>query len=129
MKHVTNRKIFKAIYKKHYKTFKSENTKYDVEVDMKAISDDLGMDMGTLWGRLYFDVNERNGFKDNRKLFYPQSRDTALVHFPLLSALIAIEEEEYRRNTLLPTASLTISVVSLIAAFVSVSMSLLEFLK
>jgi len=111
-KNVTDRVILKETYKIYYSDFcafdekkPSRQTKIYVPIDCALISKKLGLDPDIVFGRLYYHLDKKHGYKQEDgtlvNLFVKQiGSERHAVHFPLLSAVLAEHEQSYLRFTI-----------------------------
>jgi hypothetical protein len=66
----TDREILEIIYKQYYETFASfskespnRETKICVPVDLEKIAVGLGVDSDIVFGRLYYHLDQKHGYK------------------------------------------------------------------
>jgi hypothetical protein len=124
----TDHDLLHAIYKKYYENFldHSENTpirssKIYVPISVDEIASELKTDGDIVFGRLYYHLNERYGYrKEDGKVvhFFAMvvGDDNHCVNFPyVVSVLASLQEEnrKYRNATLISVMSLFIATVSL----------------
>ncbi|WLG52247.1 hypothetical protein [Pseudomonas sp. FP1742] len=127
MKIPSDRKILNTIYKLYYKEFETfttgaENgraTKVYLPIDCKKIAKKLNVDDDIVFGRLYYHLEEKYGYRrddGSRVAFFSLKvgPDDKCVNFPLLvSVLAGLQEESSKsqRATLLSTLAIAISIV------------------
>jgi hypothetical protein len=128
---VTDRILLKKIYDTYYQEFcdyekapESRDTKILVPIDCKVIAKHLKLDPNLVFGRLYYHLDKKYGYKredgSHVSLFSLQSgSDRHTVNFPLLAAVLAELEQSYYRFTLplfISAFALFISVAAYITA-------------
>ena len=128
----TDREILEAIYEQYYETFASftkENpdreTKILVPVDLEKIAAELGVDKDIVFGRLYYHLDQKHGYKredgTNVHFFSPLVKnDRHCVNFPLLASVLAGLQAEHMRFRL----ATTVSIISLGVAVAALAISL-----
>lgn len=104
---VSDRVILKKIYKTYLAEFKSFDegrrvNKVYVPIDCKLIAKGLNMDSEIVFGRLYYHLDKKYAYKQSDgsavDLFSIEiDGDRHVVHFPLLSAALAEEEQSFLR--------------------------------
>ncbi len=128
-RNVTDRILLKAIHDTYYKKYCAiddiENpdacTVY-LPIDCQAIADKLKIDVNIVFGRLYYHLDKKYGYKRDNGALVPlfslvAGHQRHVIHFPLLSAVVAELEQSYYRFTLplfLSCFALMISVVGFI---------------
>lgn len=129
MKSPSDLKILKTIYKMYYKEFENfttggQNTrksKVYVPIDCKKIAKKLNVDSDIVFGRLYYHLQEKYGYKrdDIGVPFFSLKvgNEERCVHFPLLASVLAGLEEEHSKIRWATWLSATAIVVSLIALY------------
>lgn len=128
----TDYRILNEIYERYYDEFASyskdekraqmRQAKILVPIDIEAISSDLDVDPDIVFGRLYYHLEPKYGFKaegeDVRVAFFARRVGEAernCVNFPLLASVLASmrdDDRKYRIATWLAFVSLVISLVS-----------------
>ena len=129
MKPPSDLKILDVIYKLYYDEFQSFTQEPDVQngrvgkihvpIDCKMIARELGVDSDIVFGRLYYHLEERYGYKregSNRVSFFSLGveGDRHCVNFPLLASVLAGLQEEnskFQWATVLSAIALLISIV------------------
>jgi hypothetical protein len=127
----TDLQILNAIYERHYADFAqfsdthpTRKTKNYVPIDTKQIAADLGVDADIVFGRLYYDLEKRFGYKqhDGSLVHFFALRigeEKHLVHFPYLASVVSNLRSERRRNvtaTVIASISLIVSIISIVIA-------------
>ncbi len=127
----TDLKILKAIYSDYYADFCEYNskaapreTKIYVPIDCKKIAESLSVDVDIIFGRLYYHLEYKYGYKrddgSSVHLFVRKiGSDFDCINFPLMSSVLANLLMEKRKFW---TAT-TISVLSLLVSLISISIS------
>ncbi|MCP5304368.1 MAG: hypothetical protein H6953_02885 [Chromatiaceae bacterium] len=126
----TDRRLLRKIYDRYYDDFVAFDrsdpkraAKVYVPIDCAAIAKEFGTDPDIVFGRLYYHLDKKYGYKkeDGAKvsLFSMETgSDRHTVHFPLLAAVLAEHEQSYYRF-LVPLwaslAALAFSVYGLLA--------------
>lgn len=130
MKIPTDREILQVIYDKYYDTFTSfdrENPNRDakiyVPINVDEVADKLGVDGDIIFGRLYFDMNNRYGFERNGAKVYlfanRLKKDIHCIQFPYMASVLAglqLEQRRNRRTNIISWVSLFIAGLSLIVS-------------
>jgi len=133
----TDFELLRAIYAQHEHEYghgkvtpAGQKTEVLVPIDIPAIAAKLGVDVASVYGRLYYHLDRLYGEEPQpgrpRKAFFaPRAgQEQNCVNFPLLEAVLAGLWQERRRNlwtSALAVASIAISVASLIVSIVSAS--------
>ena len=130
MKSPSDLKILQTIYKMYYKEFENftpggQNTrksKVYVPIDCEKIAKKLKVDNDIVFGRLYYHMQERYGYRtdDNKGVpFFTMKLgpDEKCVHFPLLASVLAGLEEEQSKTRWATWLSIAAIVISLVALF------------
>ena len=127
----TDLEILNAIYNRYYPTFagysdgnKERSSKIYVPIDVKAIADQFGVDIDIVFGRLYYHLDRKYGYKDADGAevhFFALAigGDRHCVNFPYVASVLADlrrEDRKYRLATGMAAVSLFISVVSFLIA-------------
>jgi hypothetical protein len=133
MRHLpTDRKILEAIYQRYYGTFASfskespdREAKIYVPLDLESIAEELGVDTDIVFGRLYYHLEKKHGYKwDDGTNVYFFSRyiknDRHCVNFPLLASVLAGLQAEHLRFRL----ATAVSIISLAVAVAALAISL-----
>lgn len=125
----TDREILQKIHDRYLEEFgdfkqgdpKSERqTKIYVPIDCKAIANDLKVDSDIVFGRLYYHLDKKYGYRrdDGSKVHlfaFALGNERHVVNFPLLSAVLA----ELKQSWFQFAAPLIISVIALLVSLVS----------
>jgi hypothetical protein len=131
MKLPTDREILEEIYSRYYATFtsfsrdpdkKSRESKVFVPIDLESVADRFNVDGDIIFGRLYFYLEDKYGYKredgSRVRFFAPfELRERHCVNFPMLASVLASLQEEHRRQqwTLwLSIASIVVATVALV---------------
>ena len=118
---VSDRVILKKIYNMYLSDFKefdeeSRMSKVYVPIDCDLIAKNLNMDPEIVFGRLYYHLEKKHGYKNSTGVvnFFRLKIDKGrhVINFPLLSAVLAEEEQSFLRFTIPITLSLIALVVS-----------------
>ena len=91
-----------------------------VPIDLEKIAAQLGIDEDIIFGRLYYDLENRYGYKtgDNVAVSFFAMKvggDRHAINFPYMSSVLAVLREEnrkYRIATTMAFISLGISIIS-----------------
>ncbi|MFA5375339.1 MAG: hypothetical protein WC455_06275 [Dehalococcoidia bacterium] len=125
----TDLKIIDTIYERYYTTFasfsedaKNRNNKIYVPIDVKIIADDLGVDPDIIFGRLYYDLDQKYRYEQpdgSTVHFFARqlNEDHNCVNFPYMASVLSKLREEnkkYRIATTLAIVSLFVSAVALL---------------
>ena len=106
----TDLQILNAIYNKYYDEFAafskegpSRPTKIYMAIDIEAIADDLGVDKDIVFGRLYYHLDRKHGYRDDEEknvhLFALRIEDEKhCVNFPLVASVLAELRDNKRRS-------------------------------
>lgn len=101
MKIPSDLQIIEEIYKRHVKDYEAwkegdstRTSKNYVPVDITAVAKSLCVDVDIVWGRLYYDLDNRYSYQKNDNswvhLFTPRlGKDRDCVHFPYLVSVIS----------------------------------------
>jgi hypothetical protein len=132
MKHLpTDFEILDEMYKRYYHAFSSfsreeptRSAKILVPIDIKSIADHLRVDGDTIFGRLYYHLNEKYSYEqsDGSKVRFfclQAGSDRHCVQFPVLASVLAQlrQERTHERRTIwFSVVALAISLVSLIVS-------------
>ena len=124
----TDFEILNAIYERYYDTFASftrekpsRSAKILVPIDIDALAREMGVDHDIVFGRLYYHLEKRYGYKNDDgsvvHLFALRVGDDGhCVNFPLAASVLANlrdENRKYRLATVIAVVSLVVSLVSL----------------
>ena len=127
----TDLQIVEEIYRRHYDEFsrhsrelKVRDTKVYVPIRVKELADHFGVDGDIIFGRLYYHLEPKYGFKKGdgsevRFFDIQLQEDRHVVQFPLLAAVVA-DLRDKRRKHLIAT---WLSVVALIFSAVSIGVA------
>jgi hypothetical protein len=127
----TDREILEGIYHRHYHEFiafdkakPSRGTKNYVPIDIEMLSKELSVDPDIVFGRLYYDLDKRYGYKNDdgaetHFFILSISGDKHCVHFPYLASVLAELQERHRQFRLATTIAIVSLAVSVVALFVS----------
>ncbi|MBN1461921.1 MAG: hypothetical protein JXA57_20515 [Armatimonadetes bacterium] len=133
MKVPTDYKILNEIYDRYYGAFAAFSvespdraTKLFVPIDIQAIAGHMGVDGDIVFGRLYYHLDKKYGYKNDDgswvRFFTPRAgTGQNCVNFPLLGAVLAGLREERRKDIWaigVAVTSLLISIVSIVIAIV-----------
>lgn len=133
MKLPSDREILECIFNR----YKSEFAKYELEqtrsskvyvpIDCRLIADELKTERDIVFGRLYFHLEKKYGYKQadgsNVHLFALMvGTDPKCVNFPLLASVLAGLQEE-RSRFFVPQA---IAIAALIVSVLSILVSILS---
>jgi hypothetical protein len=125
----TDLEILNEVYERNYDAFAAysksapnRDSKIYVPIDLDTIADKLGVDADIVFGRLYYHLNHKHGYrKDDGSyvhLFTPVAgKDRHCVNFPLVASVLADlkqENEKFWWATIIAVFSLIVSVASII---------------
>lgn len=129
MKPPSDLRILRAIYKVYYREFSSftsgaegsRQSKVYVPIDCKRIASELGVDADIVFGRLYYYMEKRYGYKgsDGSSVSFfvmAVGQDNKCVNFPLLASVLAGLEEDHNKfhwSILLSSVAIVISLLAL----------------
>lgn len=128
----TDRAILKCIYEMYEPAYpgvqpgspRGENDPY-IAIDIPAVATKLGCNAELLFGRLYYHLDQKHRYKQDSgalvPLFYLKVGDKRhAIHFPYLAAILAVQEQEHRRQLWslgISILALVLSVASLVVNF------------
>jgi len=130
----TDLEILDAIYERYYDSFAafkleepSRTAKIYVPIDIGAIARDLGVDGDIVFGRLYYDMEKRYGYKHEDGVTVPfftrqAGNDRHCIHFPYAASVLAGLRDEDRKHLL----GTVIAVISLVVSAISLTVSVLS---
>jgi len=125
----TDLRILDAIYQRHYDEYVrysrgdgSRSTKIYMPVDIEKIAQDLKVDEDIVFGRLYYHLEHKYGYKqdDGTSVSFFALRigeDTHCVNFPLMASVLADLQDQSRRHNVaiwIAVASFCVSVISVL---------------
>lgn len=122
----SDRKILKKIYNDYFKIYKDKETEREakiyVPIDVRRVARELHTEGDIVFGRLYYFIGPKYHYKkdDGMEVFlfmWATENEHHLIHFPMLAAVLAGLDEEYRWNFWaigIAISSLTVSTVSII---------------
>lgn len=128
MKSPSDLKILSVIYNLYYEEFKNFTHEPDVEngrvskiyvpINCKVIAKELDVDSDIVFGRLYYHLEQKYGYKiaEDRVAFFSLGvgSDRHCVNFPLLASVLAGLQEEsskFQWATILSGSAVVISIV------------------
>ena len=127
----TDPKILNVIYEEYYDKFKSfskndsnRSAKNFIPVDIKLIAQKLGVDVDIIFGRLYYHLEQKYGYKrsgDTKVAFFTLKVgvDKNCINFPYMASVLANlreREKKYSIATKIAILSLFIAGLSLIVS-------------
>lgn len=130
----TDLEILEEIYRRYCKIFSDysstdskRSTKNYVALDIEMIAQHFDVDKDIIFGRLYYHLEPKYGFKQDDgtlvPLFIKTLKDEKhTVHFPLLASILADMRAQKQKHLI----STWISLVALIISAVSVCIALLK---
>ena len=127
----TDREILEAIYARYYEAFAAfskENpnreTKNFVPVDLEVIAAEVGVDKDIVFGRLYYHLEQKYGYKRDGLSVHFFARvvknDRHCVNFPLMASVLASLQTEHLRFRLATTISIVSLTIAVIALVISI---------
>ena len=120
----TDLKILKTIYKNYIEYYLSEKgereSKNFIPIDIEKISKQLNADPDIIFGRLFFHLEHKYGYRQNDVLkvafFTPVAgEEKNCIHFPYLVSIIAELKSENRKFLIATTISIVALIVAIIA--------------
>jgi len=130
----TDLRILDTIYDRYYETYakyakgdKSRSTKIYVPIDIQQIAQDLKVDADIIFGRLYYHLEHKYGYKqdDGSSVHFFSlcvGSDVRCVNFPLMASVLADFREQSRKYTI----ATFIAVVALVISIGSIVISILR---
>ncbi|MBN8581766.1 MAG: hypothetical protein J0L96_13940 [Anaerolineae bacterium] len=131
----TDLQILNQIYEQYYNSFvtfsndkKDRDTKIYIPIDIEKISKKLGVDIDIVFGRLYYHLDKKYGYKneDGSSVYLfalKIGNDRHCINFPLAASVLAgLRDEDKRHQT-----SITLAVVSLFISIISILLSIFSF--
>lgn len=127
----TDLQILDSIYERYYDVYAayseengSRSSKIYVPIDIPKLAKDMGVDVDIIFGRLYYHLNQKYGYKqDNGShvyFFTPKAGgDSNCINFPYLASVLASlrdESRKYRVATWIAVCSLILSIVALLVS-------------
>ena len=125
----TDLQILNAIYERYYEIFaryepgdESRLTKDYVPIDVEAIAKDLRVDSDIVFGRLYYHLNKKHGYRAEVGGHVPffdlrtGPDEIHTVHLSLLASVLADlrdRAKKYKTATWIASASLVVSVLAI----------------
>lgn len=131
----TDLKILSIIYEEYYDTFISfsknnsdRSAKNFIPVDIKLIAQKLGVDVDIIFGRLYYHLEQKYGYKrpddtdDTKVAFFTLKAgvDKNCINFPYMASVLANLQEKEKKYT----AATTLAILSIIIASLSFVVSI-----
>lgn len=130
----TDREILRCIYDMYEKDYPGpekpaggyDNDPY-LPIDVSAVAAKLAISPRMLFGRLYYDLEKKHGYQKGdgyrTSVFAPKVGDRRhCVHFPYLSAILADQDHQSRKNLL----SFAMSGLAIIISMGSLAVNLLS---
>ena len=130
----TDLQILDAIHKRYYEVFvkyeegdKSRSTKNYVPIDIVQIAHDLKVDNDIVFGRLYYHLERKYGYKQDDGTSVPffslrVGGDVHCVNFPLMASFLAGLQDQSWKDCI----AIWIAVGALFVSVVSVVVSILR---
>lgn len=134
----TDLQILNTIYNQYYNKFKSfskndldRSSKIFIPIDITLIAKELEVDVDIIFGRLYYHLEQKYGYKysDGVKVAFftlKAGADKHCINFPYMASVLANlrdREKKHSTATKIATFSLLIAVVSLLIAGISLLFS------
>lgn len=130
MKSPSDLKVLRSIYNLYYEEFKNYTQEPDIQngrgskiyvpIDCQEIAKDLNVDGDIIFGRLYYHLEHKYGYKregdKDRVAFFSLGvgSDRHCVNFPLLASVLAgleVESSKFQWATVLSGLAVLISIV------------------
>lgn len=118
-------KILKEIYERYFDEFSNfsnggRSNKIHMPIDIDMIAKDLNVDPDMIFGRLYYSLEKKYGYKTGENtrvcLFSPKvGEDANAVNFPLLASVFSGMKEERSRSNWALGMSFAAIIISIIA--------------
>lgn len=127
----TDLQILNTIYNKYYNKFKlfskknsDRSSKIFIPIDIALIAKELEVDEDIIFGRLYFHLEQKYGYKrsDNTKVAFftiQAGADKNCINFPYMASVLANlreREKKYTSTTVIAVISLVIAILSFIVS-------------
>jgi hypothetical protein len=108
------------IFPKFDRSNPDRTAKIFVPLDLASIAKKLGVDIDIVFGRLYYDLENRHGYKKDGDLmvnFFAANlgQDRNCINVPLLSSVLADLQEQHRRVSISLRVSIAAFIVSLLS--------------
>jgi len=128
----TDLKMLDTIYERYYKTFaafsednKNRTTKNFVSIDIKKIAEDMKVDPDIIFGRLYYHMEQKYGYKqeDGSNVHFftlAIGNDRHCINFPYMASVLAELREKNRKYRIATTIAIFSLFVSVIALLLSI---------
>lgn len=128
----TDLRILNAIYERYYETFaqytngdKTRSVRIYVPIDIKEIVEDLKVDGDIIFGRLYYHLEKKYGYKqddDSQVHFFALGigEDIHCVNFPIMASVLADLRDRARKHSTATWIAFGSLVISLIAIAISI---------
>lgn len=127
----TDLELLEEIYDRYYDEFSAyskENpqrrAKIFVPIDIEALADTFDVDGDIIFGRLYYHLNKKYGYKKENgasvSIYATIQGDGHSVNFPLVASVLASlrkENKKFKVATAISIFSLLVSVAALIISF------------
>ncbi len=127
----TDLKILKRIYEKYYESFASyrdddgsRDSKIYVPIDIGQLGDEIGIDPDIIFGRLYYHLNRKYGYRNDDgsivQLFVMKAgNDLKCVHFPYVASVLADLQHEHWKFKIVTGVAISALIISLLSIYVS----------
>lgn len=127
----TDLALLEEIYKRYYPTYlrfsreePTRSAKVYVPIDIKALATHFSVDNDIIFGRLYYYLEKKYGFKepDGSVVHFFALRvgkDTNAIQFPLLGSVVATLRDERKKHQLATWLSIVALVISVLTAGIS----------
>ena len=127
----TDLAILNSIYERYYATFaayspdaKGRSAKIYVPLDIKALAVQFGVDQDIIFGRLYYHLEKKHGYKDADGSLVPffalrVGGDSHCVNFPYMASVLAdlrSENRKYRITATIAVVGFLFSIYNFIVA-------------
>jgi len=129
----TDLEILNAIYERYYEIFAqytdgddSRSTKIYVPIDIKQIAEDLKVDGDIVFGRLYYHLEKKHGYRQGDGSLAPffslsVGGSSHCINFPLAASVLADLRDQAKKHnvaTWIAVGSLIISIVSIVISII-----------
>ena len=129
----TDLQILDVVYNRYYDNFQAysnenriRNSKIYVPIDVKEIAKRLNVDTDIVFGRLYYHLNEKFGYKNDDgstvEFFALRAGDDRhCINFPYLASVLSDlkdQNKKYQTSTLISILSLVIAILSIILSII-----------
>lgn len=132
MKVPTDLQILSEIYERYYDEFRSfekgsRRSKVHVSININEIAKRLGVDEDIVFGRLYYHLNEKYGYKQDNGVrvdffLLGVGNERHCIQFPLMASVLADLKKENKKYKI----ATTMAIVSLMISLISLTISILR---